>query len=192
MKDTAKLIFILTIICLVAALLLAWVNDLTAQPILEAERAVKMDAISKVLPQCDNEPDADKMTLEQDGKIWTFYIARKNNKFVGAAFEAMSSEGYGGEIRIMVGVSANGNVQAIEILEHKETPGLGANIDGDEFKASFANRSIEKTTWQVKKDHGDIAGITAATISSRAVIEAVKNGLDVYIKHQTEIIRRRI
>lgn len=187
MKETAKLILVLTVICLVAGLLLAWVNDLTAEPIKQVEKAKKMKAIKKVLPAYDNDPYAETFNVEEAGKKWTFFVARKNNKFVGSAFEVSSSKGYGGKIKIIVGVNATENIQAIEILEHKETPGLGAKIEDNEFKTRFANRSIKKTRWTVKKDQGDIDEITAATISSRAVVEAVKKGLDVYIKHEDKI-----
>ena len=87
----------------------------------------------------------------------------------------------------MVGLTADNAVNAIEILDQNETPGLGAKIDSDEFKGGFAGRGIADTKWLVTRDKGDIEGITAATISSRAVIQAVKQGLDAYREHEATI-----
>jgi len=188
MKESARLVFVLTLTCLVSGLLLAWVRDLTAEPIKQAERGEKMRAIRKVLPEYDNQPDTTVYATTVSGRTWTFYIARCKGRFAGAAFETVSLKGYGGDISIMVGVNTAGNVQGIEILKQKETPGLGAKINDDDFKTQFADRSISDTIWAVTRDRGSIDEITAATISSRAVLEAVKAGLDVYVKHASEMM----
>jgi electron transport complex protein RnfG len=180
MMESLKLVVVLTIICSVAGALLAVVHDVTAEPIAAAALKEKSDAIMQVLPACDNDPGEDVVTVDAGGKTWTFYVARKEGRFVGAAFETVSAAGYGGDIVIMAGASAEGTVQAIEVLAHKETPGLGAWISGEVFRGQFAGRSIADTRWAVAKDGGDIDQITAATISSRAVTEAVKAGLDVF------------
>ncbi|MFC1452354.1 RnfABCDGE type electron transport complex subunit G [Verrucomicrobiota bacterium] len=187
MKESAKLVIALAAICLAAGALLGWVNSLTAGPIEETERRVKMAAIRKVLPPCSNSPDADTLVVEEDGKKWTFHVARSENGFAGAAFETASAAGYGGGISVMVGVNAEGAVHAVEILRHKETPGLGAKIIEPAFTGQFAGKDTRETTWAVKKDGGEIDAVTAATISSRAVVEAVKAGLDAYIKHEAQI-----
>jgi electron transport complex protein RnfG len=69
-----------------------------------------------------------------------------------------------------------------------ETPGLGAKIREPKFKDRFKNRTLSNTTWAVKKDAGDIDGITGATISSRAVIDAIKEGLEFYGDHEVAIV----
>ncbi len=180
MMESLKLVVVLTIICSVAGALLAVVHDVTAEPIAAAAMKEKGDAIMQVLPPCDNHPGEAIVTVDADGRTWTFYVARKDGQFVGAAFEAVSSAGYGGDITIMAGVTAEKTVQGIQVLAHKETPGLGAWISGEIFRGQFAGRSIADTTWAVAKDGGDIDQITAATISSRAVTGAVKAGLDVF------------
>ena len=123
------------------------------------------------------------------GAPWTFYVGLQDGQFVGAAFESVSPKGYGGDVGIMVGVNADGQVQGIEILVQKETPGLGAKMADDAFKSQFSGRSIAETRWAVDKDQGDIDSITAATISSRAVVEAVHAGLQVYTTHQARIVK---
>ncbi|NQU38746.1 MAG: RnfABCDGE type electron transport complex subunit G [Lentisphaerae bacterium] len=183
MKESIKLVVVLTIICTIAGALLAVVKDVTSESMQAAAQKEKNDAIKKVLPTCDNDPVADAIALDVNGIVWTFFVARDSNGFLGAAFESTSSKGYGGDIAIMVGVNANGTVQAVEVLSHKETPGLGAWISGEAFRSQFVGRSIADTSWAVAKDGGDIDQITAATISSRAVTEAVKAGLDIYTAH---------
>jgi Na+-translocating ferredoxin:NAD+ oxidoreductase subunit G len=187
MKEIARLSVVLTVICLAAGLLLAWVNHLTAQPIEETERRVKMAAIRKVLPPFDNEPDQNIFAAEWNKERWTFYVGRKTNTYAGAAFETRSKKGYGGSITLIAGVNAEGALQAIEILQQKETPGLGAKIQDKAFTSQFRGKSIARTRWALKQDQGDIDSITAATISSRAVVEAVKTGLDAYLEHEERI-----
>jgi electron transport complex protein RnfG len=168
-----------------AGLLLAYAGDLTAAPGEQPADAERMRAVVKVLPAHDNDPHKDRQEADYRGRHWTFYVARKQGEFVGAAFETSSSKGYGGKITILVGVNAGGKVNGIEILEHTETPSLGGRMQRPEFTARFAGRSIRETDWRVRKDGGDIDEITSATISSRAVLEAVRSGLDAYIAHSS-------
>ena len=137
-----------------------------------------------MLPAFDNAPQEEIVVVE--GRH-TNYVARLNNTFAGAAFEAVSRDGYGGEIRVMVGVNANNKVQGIKILQHKETPGLGAKIEGREFRNTFGGAPIDTTDWRVTKDGGDIDAITAATLSSRAVAGAVRKGLGIYKRNRQQI-----
>jgi len=188
-KETLSLILTLTVICLVAGLLLAFANDLTKERIAEALEKERTEAIMKALPPCDNNPVEETKTVTENDKEWTFFIGRLKDTFSGVAFETSTSKGFGGEIKLMVGVTAEDKINNIIILGHKETPGLGAKISSDEFRNGFSGKDIVKTNWKVKKDGGDIDAITAATISSRAVTEAVKTGLDVYIKNRETILK---
>ena len=187
MKSLLSLVLVLGAICLVAGALLAFVNQVTERPIAEAMRREKLAAIEQVLPAHDNQPDTDLVTLEDGGKTWTFFVGRKGGRYVGAAFEVTSSKGYGGTIRLMVGVNADGTMEGLAVLEQKETPGLGAKIQDPGFRDGFRGRSLTNTNWKVRKDGGDIDAITAATISSRAVTDAVAEGIEVYLRHETAI-----
>lgn len=185
MKQMLKLVVVLTIFCLLSGIILAWVYERTKDPIEATEKGVKAGAVLKVLPDCDNDPLSTIATVEGD---WVFYVGIKNGAFAGAAFESVSAQGYAGNIAVMVGIDASDAIHAVEVLPtHKETPGLGARITEDFFKNQFNGLSISETKWAVKKDMGDIDQITAATISSRAVVEAIKNGVDVYLKNKDTI-----
>lgn len=189
MKEILKLTGVLFIICLISGALLAAVNAATKGPIAKAAKAGKLNAIKQVLPQNAKTPEPVKIT--DNGKDWTFYVARNNGKFVGVAVETSSNKGYSGTIKIMLGINAEENVQAIAIISQAETPGLGARMVEPIFKDQFKNKNINTTKWAVKKDQGDIDQITAATISSRAVVDAINTGINVFKKHKAEIINNK-
>lgn len=189
MKEIAKLVIVLTVICALAGLLLAWVDEVTRAPIAAALRAEKTVALKKVLPDCDNTPDQDTQVVTADNSEWVFYVARKDGQYAGCAFETASDKGYGGNIVLMVGINADDSVRGIQVLKQKETPGLGAKITSRDFQAQFEDMPID-SNWSVAKDGGSVDEITAATISSRAVAEAIDRGLTVYTTNR-ETIRSR-
>ncbi len=187
MKETMRLVLTLTIICLVAGVLLAGVDTLTRDRISEANRDKKLNALQNVLPDYDNSPDTNVVTVEHAGQSWIFHVALKDKRFAGAAVETSSPAGYGGDISLMLGINADDETQAIAILGQKETPGLGANIEGESFKSNFTRKNLTTTQWAVAKDGGQIDQITAATISSRAVTDAVKAAINAYLANSDTI-----
>jgi electron transport complex protein RnfG len=94
-------------------------------------------------------------------------------QFVATAVEGRSRNGYGGEIVMMVGITAAGKVLDFKILSAKETPGLGTKIATPGFRSRIQGRALD-ANWMVRKDGGEIDGVTAATISSRAALEAIR------------------
>jgi electron transport complex protein RnfG len=187
MKEMLRLILTLSIICLISGAMLAKVNSMTLEPIAKASAAKLQSAIKNVLPQCDNQPDKNTCIVEHNGREWKFYVARNGKDYAGAAVETSSGNGYAGDISLMLGINADDKTESIAILEQKETPGLGANMTGKKFKSNFVEKDIKTTKWSVKKDGGDIDQITAATISSRAVSEAVKDAIDAYLANIDKI-----
>ena len=83
---------------------------------------------------------------------------------------------------------AEGTVSGIEILTHAETPGLGDKIVEPWFKDLFAGKNLDNADWRVKKDGGEFDQITGATISPRAVVGAVRKGLEFYRDHRAKIL----
>ncbi|MBU4311034.1 RnfABCDGE type electron transport complex subunit G [bacterium] len=189
MRESLRLVVVLTLVCLIAALALAGVDRLTKEPRLEQKRLARLRAIRAVLPPFDNDPLKDKKEIERI----TFYIGKKEGEIIGVAFSS-KGEGYSGFITIMMGVNPEDNsITGIEILEHMETPGLGANIEKGEFKNQFKEKSLANSKLvdgklAVKKNKGDIEALTGATISSRGVTEAVDKGLKVFLKYKEEIL----
>ena len=181
-----NLVVVLTIICAVSALALAYVYNLTKEPIAKQKRLEMIKAIKSVLPKnVVNNPLKDKIKI--DDRI--VYIGKDSSgKVVGVAFKCVSNEGYGGKIEIMLGLKNDGTINAIQILSHAETPGLGAKIEEPWFKKQFKGRNLKNTKWKVKKDGGDIDQISGATISPRAVTKAVYQGLLFFDKNKSKIM----
>ena len=184
-----RLIIILTSICLVAALALAKVYDITKGPIAEQERLKTVNGLKAVLPAFNNDIDKDakEVVIGKDKKgrdiNIKFYIGKMNETPVGTAFQVIAPDGYAGDIAILMGVNPDGKVSGIEIISHKETPGLGSKIAQEGWKGQFKGKSLEDgPRFSVKKDGGNIDQFSGATISPRAVVNAVKKGLDMYNK----------
>jgi electron transport complex protein RnfG len=187
MPDIAKYIIILTLICIVAASVLAGVYTITKEPIAISERQEKLKAIKIVLPPFNNEPDKEeeKITVkdretEVEKDIYFYPGKNEAGELIGVAIQTVSKTGYGGDIVIMVGADMKGEIQGLYILNYAETPGLGSKIDEEWFKKQFVGISISKNKLSVEKDGGEIDSITGATISSRAVAYAVEEGLEVF------------
>lgn len=189
MGEIARYIITLTVICIVAAAALAGVFYITKEPIAESERQERLKAINMVLPFFSNEPDKEeeKLTIKDSAtgadKDIFFYPARDTeDEMVGVALQTVSKTGYGGDIKIMMGIDMKGEISGIYILDLKETPGLGSKIKEDWFKEQFKRKSLSNSKLSVKKDGGDIDAITGATISSRAIAYAIEEGLRVFEK----------
>jgi len=194
MKDIARLVFALTLIAAGAGLILSLVESVTREPIAEQRRQETLKALRAVLPPIDNAPDTDTVTLtvgkDKKGRDIkrTFYRGRLGGELSGVAFKVVSDQGYSGNIEIMVGLDKSEAVSGIEILSHAETPGLGAKITTEKFKSQFKGQSLKSADWRVKKDGGDFDQITGATISPRAVVGAVRKGLEFFSEHRRQIL----
>ena len=172
----------LTLIALIAAGILGVVYALTKEPIAIAEQNKQNEAINLVLPENDRiEQIKAEVEINGQNDSLKVYRAFKGDQLVGYAVETMDPKGFNGEIRFMVGFDAEGNIKDYSILKQGETPGLGAKMN-DWFKAGkkgqIAGLNPGKNNMIVKKDkndkgQGEVDGITAATISSRAFLRAV-------------------
>lgn len=172
----------LTGFSVVAGGLLGWVNDITTEPIAQANAKTLSDAIAVVVPEFDNNPAEAPEEVDLDGVIYKVYKATKGGEFVGAAVES-SSMGFGGEIKVLVGFDTEGNIKDYSLLAHAETPGLGSKA-ADWFKKGAKGDITGKNPGQapliVSKDGGEIDAITASTITSRAFLRAINNAYAAY------------
>lgn len=173
-------------ICLVSATLLSLANEGTKSAIAVSQRNKLENAIREAVPGFDNSPldeKYEKAFSEKD--VALIYPAKKDGKLIGVAVETSSFNGFSGEIRILTGLDTNGNVLNYAVLQHAETPGLGDKMDPwfktDKNNQSIIGRNLSKGKLKVKKEGGDIDGITASTISSRAFLEAVNKAYEAYM-----------
>lgn len=190
MKYYLKLGFILLLIGAIASGVLALINSYT-EPIIENNKLkTEEEARSLVLPQAEifekksiameraeSKPDPLKIQKETSGSNeFVFYIGKNNQQeIVGYTFVA-KKYGYSSTIETMVGVNPDLSVNKIKIINQAETPGLGANCEEESFTSQFSQ--LTKAELQVDKDGGQIQSLTGATISSRAITNSIKEGLN--------------
>lgn len=179
-----NMVLVLTGIALFAAVTLASVYTVTKEPIEQAKIAKQQNAIKEVLPAFDKLGEAETVALPGKGDYPIYKAYDAAGKFVGAAVESVSKNGFSGEIKIMVGFDVEGNIVDYSVLEQKETPGLGTKMV-DWFKTDKGQQNIKGknpavNNLKVTKEGGEIDAITAATISSRAFLEAVQDAYAAY------------
>lgn len=178
----------LTLIALFAAALLAGVYVLTEKPIADAAEAKKNNAIAEVLPKGDNTiGDAVEIKLDGYEDAFVVYPATQGDEFVGCAIETYDNNGYGGKIKTMVGLDADGKIINYSILATSETPGLGAKA-GEWFKTKgdIRGKDPSEESFKVSKDGGNVDAITASTITSRAFIASIKTAHAAFVKYQEQ------
>ncbi len=177
-----------------AATLLILGNNSTHEAIAERRAEDLLESLSQVLPDSlhDNNLLANAILIEDNyGNPLTVYRAIKNQRISGFAYR-VTGQGYAGDIQLILGVKPDGELIGVRVLAHSETPGLGdkIEIEKDNWIARFKGRSLENTSaseWRVKKDGGRFDQFSGATITPRAVIRAVHEGLEFFEAHRDEL-----
>lgn len=185
MKSTLKnMTAVLFGITLVASAGVGVVNRITEEPIAKAKEAATIAALNEVLPAFD---ETTTEALSIDELPITVYTATKDDEVAGYAVETMTKKGFGGNVRLMVGFTPAGEVINVNVLEQSETPGLGTKMtdEGNPLLTSvkgqqLADKQLVDGKLAVKKDGGDVDALTAATISSRAYVDAVNRAWAAY------------
>ena len=187
---------ILGLFCLGFGLLLAFTDEMTLDDIRARAIEDKQNSLSQVLPDelHDNNPVTDTLTVANaEGKELTVFRARKNGAVTGVAYEIFGT-GYAGEIRLMMGIAADGKLLGVRVLAHKETPGLGDKIEIkktdwiERFTGlSVGNPPLER--WKVKKDGGQFDQFAGATITPRGVLAAIRGGLEFFAANQSQLTK---
>ncbi len=183
-----NMVLTLLIITLVAGASLGMVYKVTEAPIAAAKLAKQQDAIKQVVPGFDNDPTSEMYEItSKEGYVLEVFPCKKADELLGVAISTKTDKGFSGEIKVMVGLKPDGTVINYSVLAHKETPGLGTKMDfwfNDEAFPTrcILNKNPEQVKFAVTKDGGDIDAITAATISSRAFLEAITIAHETYKK----------
>jgi len=173
MNETVRLVGVLTCIAIIVGLLVSLAESITREPIRAAKIAAEQAAAREVLPMSEAEPEGLDFVAASGA---TNRIFRAGD----AVAVRVAVQGYGGPVSLLVGFTEDGRLFNYSVLEHQETPGLGARIGDASFRegvtknADGESRPVDTTNWKVRKDGGDIDAIAGATISSRAVCAAVQ------------------
>ena len=188
MNKIIKNTVILTLITLIAGICLGAVYEITKEPIAQAQDAAKKEAWQQVFPDADandfelidvDQKAADKAIKHLGVKATIDEVCTVGEE--GYVVTVTDKEGYGGDIKITVGITADGTINGISILSITETAGLGMRATEPAFYEQYQGKQAEK--FVVSKDGGDgepIDALSGATITSRAVTGAVNAALGYY------------
>ncbi|MEA3411226.1 MAG: electron transport complex subunit RsxG [Pseudomonadota bacterium] len=180
--------------------LVAVIFELTHERIEANERAVLLRNLNEILPASgyDNDVAAQPIELVDEslgalqGSPAVAYVAWLGEKPTGVVITVTTPDGYNGPIRMLVGIRENGSLEGVRVVSHRETPGLGDLIETrqTDWILGFRDRSIGDPPvqrWAVKRDGGDFDQFTGATISPRAVVNAVKRTLIYFGEYREEL-----
>lgn len=183
---------ILCIITMISGLLLGTVYEITKEPIAIAQENIKQKAYQQVFPKANSFQiledkqtimDANKILLSKDlGNVMVEEVVNaldSSNAMLGYVIITKSKDGYGGDIKIAIGITKEGNINGIAYLVLAETPGLGMRAKEEKFIMQFSNRKLEKLV-VVKSGatkENEIDAISGATITSKAVVNAVNTAI---------------
>jgi electron transport complex protein RnfG len=186
-------------ITLVAVALLTGVHYQTRDEIAEQRRQAQLRTVKEVLPQrlYDNDLLKDMILVSNESLLGReqaqrVYRARLAGQPSAVAIQTTAPRGYNGNIDLIIGISHDGELTGVRVIAHKETPGLGDDIHQDvsDWVLDFNGRSLSNTSelqWAVERDGGQFDQFTGATVSPRAVVDAVHKALQYYDENQATI-----
>jgi len=164
------------------------------------ERQVMIDQLESVLASVHYDNDLLGTALQLDAIAATgvadplpYYIAKQHGNIVAYVFTVVAPDGYSGPIKLLIGLKPDGDILAVRVIAHQETPGLGDGIDikKSSWITQFKQQSLQKTmrsNWKVKKDGGAFDQMTGATITPRAVVKAIKTLLVYYRANKNHLL----
>jgi electron transport complex protein RnfG len=196
-----KSTYLLGLCAMLGTGLVAFVHDNTQPRITANERADLLRSLHEIIPESKYDNDILHDTVEVsdehlgDAELKTLYLIRMGGKPAGVVLTTVAPQGYNGPIILLVGIDVRGRISGVRVVSHRETPGLG---DAIEVKRSpwikrFNGRSLGDPPiqkWAVKRDGGLFDQFTGATITPRAVVDAVKHSLIYFDEHKSELFSK--
>ena len=192
--NIGKSTVLLAIFALAGVLLLSIIYAQTEQRIKENQRQALMKQLSEVLPVDRYDNVLDKAVIQLPQQVFKdyppviVYLATSAAKPVAAIFMITTQQGYNGAIKLLVAVNKDQSIEAVRVVSHRETPGLGDKIDltKNDWILGFNQKSLLNPTldgWAVKKDQGEFDQFTGATITPRAIVKTVRQVLQWSQQH---------
>ena len=189
-SSLTNMLLVLVGFSLISAGLLAYVNHVTEAPIKIQAEASLAKGIQQVMAVPDLKVSSnDTVTQAVGGKTTTLIVHKavgKDGNDLGAAVESTVT-GFGGDLKVLVGFNPEGDILGYTILQTQETPGLGAKADKWFQKGQKGNvigKNPQKGSLSVTKDGGSVDAITAATITSRAFLNAITQAYQAYTNNK--------
>jgi electron transport complex protein RnfG len=201
-QSMGKNSLLLAFFALITALILASTDRVTEDRIAESERLAAQKALFEIVPLAlhnndllvDLQPIPEQywlaLGLDNGGDV---HIARLDDQPVAAIVPSITTDGYSGDIAMIVGINFDGTVAGVRVVDHKETPGLGDKVElrKSDWILSFNGKSLnnpEISKWNVKKDRGDFDQFTGATITPKAVIHQIAKTLEYFEKDRERLL----
>ncbi|WP_303900942.1 electron transport complex subunit RsxG [Thiohalomonas denitrificans] len=193
--------FLLGVFAIAGTGLVALTHSVTVERIAQNEREALLSLLHQLVPPKRHDNDLfEDVTYVTDPRLGTsrpvpVYRARRDGEPVAAVLAPVAPEGYGGNIRLLVAINIDGTLAGVRVLGHQETPGLGDKIEAErsDWILQFDRCSLEQprpSNWAVKKDGGVFDQFTGATITPRAVVNAVHDTL-IYFQNNREMLFER-
>jgi len=191
MKGMIRSAAALGLVAIAGTSLLTGVDFLTADRIAAQERRVILEQLGQIIPeQYDNQLLDDRFTFRDEpyfpnDQEVIAYRARQQGEPHAVILKFNAVNGYNGNITLLAGINSNGSLRGVRIISHKETPGLGdaIEIEKSDWALDFSGKSLnnpEPGKWAVKRDGGEFDQFTGATITPRAVVDAVRLALEYF------------
>lgn len=189
----------LIVIAVALAAALTFVADVTRDEITHNENAWIQQRLDALVPATlhDNDMLTDRIDLAAPDILGipepvAIYRARRAGQPVAAAIRTTASDGYRGPIELLIAVNYDGTLIGVQVLRHKETPGLGDAFENRDagWLPTFRGRSLSnppQQRWTVRKDHGDFDAFTGATITPRAIVKATRRVLELFAARKEQI-----
>ena len=182
MKEITQMIVVLTLICTVCGVALSGLRNMVADRIeYQILMNVQGPKVKRVLDGSDNDLINDYKNITVNDENFLLFTGKKEGKPWAIAYETLGT-GFGGEIKVMVGYDLDTDkITGIQVISHKETPGIGAKVTEDQFTKRFRGLDIGISVGaKGEKCPGTIDAITGATYSSHGVCEAVQKNIELY------------
>ena len=189
MREVVQMVLVLFGISTVCGAALSGIRQATAERIeYQVLMNVQGPKVNKVLAGSENDLISDRAKLLVKGEKLLLFVGKKGGRPWAVAYET-TGKGFGGELKLMVGYDLKEDkLVGIEVVSHKETPGLGSRVTEDQFKSQFAGREID-ARFLLKNGGGDIDAVSGATISSRAVCEAIRKSIALYPEVKRHVLQ---
>ncbi|WP_226625251.1 electron transport complex subunit RsxG [Alloyangia pacifica] len=185
---------LLALFSLGTALILALSDDLTRDAIATRATEDLYASLAQVMPPAsyDNDPTTSLRQMLDGEEMIPVYVGAEGADVSALAF-ALTGYGYGGAIRVLIGLDAQGTLLGVRVLAHAETPGLGDKIETakSDWVKGFAGKSLQSPApdgWKVRKDGGQFDQFSGATITPRAVVATVHRGLTLFKANRAALL----
>lgn len=173
-----NMIMAMAVVSICSAASIGYVYQKTKEPIEKSKTMKISNAVAEMLGNFDNKPFEERVTLSSNDL--ELYPAKENGVTTSVAIKSYSNNGFGGKIELIIGLLMDGTITGYKVIQQNETPGLGTKIAENKFSKQFVGLNTHSNSFELSKNGGEIDALTGATISSNAVVDAVKKAVAAF------------